>query len=141
MKLALALREDPTFIAKFNSAIATATGVEPSANLYRTTLAKVRLNVAESSRTPEVQQAVQSESDAHRDDPSFRASAAFSKVSDPSGNIWIREQTLNEGAKSVALSIVHEAAHLAGVPRNGAAELMLMPTIHAASKLDRNYAQ
>ncbi len=120
----------PHFVGAFRQALQAATNRLPPPTAYVDALNKMVIHLAETSKNPLVRREVGEENRAAKKDARFKLTPAFSI---PNGrDVWLRKFLLRKDAKAIAGSLIHEAAHLAGVPASDVFEFAI-EHIHQAS--------
>jgi len=123
VSLAYALKNKKAFVEAFDKIVRKLTAGKGMS--FLDAIDSTTLNLAETSKDPAVQKEIADAERAAAADPRFQTESGFTKMR--KGNVYIREFALHgHNEKQLAALIVHECAHVAGVPGHGLAEIALL---------------
>lgn len=121
-ELAYSLVKKKAFTDDFDDAVAKL--ANGSKMTFLDALDKIELNLAETSRRPEVQEEVKNSIEAKKKDRAYQVEGGFTLVG--TGYVFIREFAIKKWKDTHLASLIcHEAAHVAGVPGTLLHELYL----------------
>ncbi len=132
--MAWKLDANPKFVEVFRSTVNKLAGSQSGPELYSSTLNKMVIHLAETSKDPRIVKELKEDAEARRTDKEYQSAPAYSFRYGT--DIWIREFSLAKGEKAIAANIIHEAAHLAGAPSDLLAEIAI-DAIHNEAGLPR----
>jgi hypothetical protein len=134
IEIAWTLGTNPAFVEIFRDTVVRMTGRSLGSDVYAVALNKMVINCADTSANARVIRELKADAQARKSDPDYQPPLAFSDID--GACIWIRQSELEKGDRVLAGIIVHEAAHLVGMPTHAFAEAII-GRVHVAAGLPR----